>query len=104
LFLFSPNKKKKEHQSELNSATSWTPNLWKVPYDTPFLPISQFQSCLCESEEQTTYYTNCTQPQPLQCLTQAHSTATEITHTRATKPSSPISLPLPTHPFSCSSF
>jgi hypothetical protein len=29
-FSFSPNKQKTEHQSELNSVTSWTPNLWKV--------------------------------------------------------------------------
>jgi hypothetical protein len=29
-FSFSPNKLKKEHQSDLDSVTSWTPNPWKA--------------------------------------------------------------------------
>jgi hypothetical protein len=49
---------KTEHQSELNSATSWTPSLWKTSLNCttlktvmPFLPTSWLQSCVRETAE-----------------------------------------------------
>jgi hypothetical protein len=64
-FFSSVNKLKRDHQSELNSATSWTPKLWKASLGLAVLrkvalPAGQFQSCLCipaewTSEQHTPY-------------------------------------------------
>jgi hypothetical protein len=70
LFFFFPFNKKIEHQSELNSMTSWTLSLWKVSLcpavvkkvsvivcleksGMPSLPCGWFQNCLSKPADST---------------------------------------------------
>jgi hypothetical protein len=88
------------------------PNYFSAPFHPYFLPALTFpyhspQTChdtippsYTLSTCWPTYYTNFTQTQTLQSLTQSPYTTTEMhtnTHTRATKPSSPCTAS-PTHP------
>jgi hypothetical protein len=116
ILFFSLNKQKTEHQSESNSVTFWTSNLWKTSLYHVMLreaachfspPAGYKAACVNLQTEQLTVPTVHTSS-PLQSVTQhpplQQQKYTQI-HTRATKPIiahnfSPHNSPLSHPPFS----